>query len=62
MAVHITSVVVVRLDGSDNVAVQITDTASSTLRLDLTEDYTLYHRLVDGVDAVWDSDAAQEHP
>lgn len=61
MAVHITSPAV-RLDGSDDVAVQITDTAGSTRRLHLTEDDTLYHRLIDGVDAVWDSDAAQGAP
>lgn len=40
---------------------QITDTEGCTRRIALTEDHTLYHQLIDGVDAVWDSDAAQEH-
>ena len=61
MAVHITSILIVRLDGSDDVTVQITDTEGCTRRIALTEDHTLYHQLIDGVDAVWDSDAAQEH-
>jgi hypothetical protein len=61
MAVHITGVTIVRFDGSDDVGVQITDPHGNSRQVELHEEHDVYHRLIDAIDEVWDSDATEEH-